>query len=676
MTAARVCHHWALVYLAIGEAVLSHQIELEKNGTSGISSHSFISDASQESSGKQLLRRQSEGVKQEVHAVLVNPSGAVAGVKHNGAQGKPRLSVVAPHNLAADLHEKNNVGHMTSSESTWQVVSIGDAQALTIHDGVIYIVAHEEAEHMLDQGIYTQVLSRMTPYSNWTLIGLGSLHSIAVHDAADGKTMYGVGNNSWLYRQKLSSMHNGSVWELTSIMTLTAIAISGDTIYGVSLEHPSQVYKFSCNIFGQPSAEFLGWEPFTTGPIRSFSIVGNSIFAILQNNMIYNKSLAREGLASWSSQEAIEDLWTLRNNANMLSVAVLGDTIYGVSLEHKICRSPVVAHSSWAPIGAGTMTSLAINAEGDTIYGAGADGKVYSQDLLTMSPGTPWTEVGSSYVTSIAIQGSTIYGVGSDKRVYMQPLETLATNSSWEVASSCCVLQIAAADGILYAVHEDLNIYGQIDILMTTNSNWVLIVEGPIKSIAIRADTLYGITPGGSMLVQRLSSMATSTPWKYGKDLGDSNYPSFQYISILAHNDIMYACGLDQVVYSKLIHHPIEYPPGLSALGDTHDQALFWNYTFARAPKQLQQHVHNLTTTVPHTTLPTDVPTLSPGPTIATTTDAILQDSEPGIAPRYVDTYRDQNSNISYSGAIRRSHAKSSIVAVLVCLCVTGVGGA
>lgn len=559
----------------------------------------------------------------------------------------------------------------------WQNISSGNALALTVHDGMLYITAYEDSLYLLDKGIFSQPLNRITPYSNWTLIGWGAMTSIAIHASEQGKMMYGVGTRSWLYRQKLATMRDNNVWELVSVFPVSSISISGDTIYGISPTHASQVYKLDCRIFGQPNGQFHGWFPVTTGPIKSLSIFGDSIFAIMENNKIYNKSLtlhlahasANTG-ANDTELVTFEDFWSLRNNANMLSIAVVGDTIYGVSPSHKVCRAPVVVHEKWAPIASGRMQSLAINANGDTIYAAGEDGNVYKQDLLTMGPGTEWLQVASPDVSSIAIQGGTIYGVGSDKTLYKQRVDSLSDGVSWERASACCVLQVSIADGIVYAVGEDLKVYSQNDILMTPTTQWVLVANGPWKFITTREDSMYGVDPEGVTHIQSLSYLTPYKKWtRTSIEDEDQNYPAKAYTCLTAHNDVMYACGPDMVVYSKLIDRHISYPPRLQARGDTYQQAMDWNLTGLHKARLETAGIETTPVFRETTTLSREDSPLNDQP--STSKVLVYQDGkEPGSSQRYIDTYRDKDASAVYGGGMREAPVKalSMIVSSLALL--------
>jgi hypothetical protein len=465
--------------------------------------------------------------------------------------------------------------------------------------------------------------------------------------------MYGVGAESWLYRQKLATMHDSKVWELVSVFPLSAIAIDGNTTYGTSPAHPSEVFKIDCRVFDSPNGKLHGWLLVTTGPVKSFSVFGDSIFAIMENSKIYNKSLAAQNLPSNATElPSFEDFWTLKNSANMLSIAVVGDTIYGVSQTYKVCRVPVVVNEKWAPIAAGRMQSLAFSANGDTIYAAGEDGNVYKQDLLTMSLGTEWIQVASPDVSSIAIQGGTIYGVSSDRRVYKQRLNSLSSEIPWERASACCVLQVAIADGIVYAVGEDSKVYSQNDILMTPSSQWVLVADGPWKYITTREDSMYGVDPYGITYIQSLSYLTPYKRWtRTSIEDEDQNYPAKAYTCITAHNDVMYACGQDMVIYSKFIDRHISYPPRLRARGNTYDQAFEKNLTDLRKyPSLATAHVETTPPFAATTTLKREVQDLSGS---STTTLQIYQDGqEPGLSKMYVDAYRDKNSSAIYGNAL------------------------
>jgi len=312
------------------------------------------------------------------------------------------------------------------------------------------------------------------------------------------------------------------------------------------------------------------------------------VFAVFRNNGIYHKPLGVAG-----------DQWTLKDPDGMLSIAVLGDSIYGVSLNHRVYRKPLIINKNWNRAAKGPMKSLAISSTEDIIYGLGDDGIVYKQDLVRMAIDTDWTAVSMGTMTSITIQGDMIYAVNAyDKRVYKQRADAMSSSTLWAQASACCVLQIAAADGIVYGIGEDHRVYRQADLLMTPDTEWNLASSGNVVSIAIRGDTIYGIDHEASTLQQRLSDMTSTSAWETSLFGPSWLTASKKHHAIMAHNDVMYACGEDMFVYTKLISRPMVYPRDLVAHGNTRWQAIHSNLT------DLAAHLEH----------PVIMPTLAPTP--------------------------------------------------------------
>jgi len=473
-------------------------------------------------------------------------------------------------------------------------MSLGDVQAITVEGGTIYAVGFYPDLTVLHQGIYKQELSEMTPYSAWTLIGYGSMKSIAVHNSDKGKVMYSVGHDSFLYNQDIATMPNASQWTLASIFPLTTIAISRDTIYGVSPDHPDKMYKRDLL---SPKLMDQNWQAIETGTIKSMTVLSGMVFALMDDGLIYKKFL------NVPSNFYLNTDWSQQvESPGLLSVAASGDTLYGVTAGHKVCRRPAMVNKEWKRSGKWNMRSVAIDSSTGTIYGAGIDGHVYKQDLATMSEFTEWGTAGigsngrvpvfdpnlhpypgrmvanAPIMLSIAIQGNTIYGVGQDKFVYRQQLSHMNPSSLWENASQCCILEIALADGIIYGVGPDNIVYKQADVLMSPDTAWIPASKAGVFSIAVRGDTIYGIGMDKAMYTQTLSRMTLDSSWS-PTTIDGSLYPSRFYTSIMAHNDVMYACADDHAVYTKLIDEPIRYPPGLKGEGNTHQEAFEHNLT-------------------------------------------------------------------------------------------------
>jgi len=572
-------------------------------------------------------------------------------VRRSISENRPTSATIATGgaavvDLAADSQR--------SFANHWREISVGDVHAITVDDGTIYATGVDKLK-ALDGGIFMQALSTLSPYSNWTLIGYGSMSSIAVHNSPSGKIMYGVGsNNSWLYKQNLATMASNNVWMVASVFSLSSVAISGDLVYGVSRDHPGQLYKANVNLMheysGLGKATSGGWETVAAASdVKSLTIASGSIFAIFDNNAIYQKLLGVD--------KDPESDWTQQDRGDMVSIAVVGDTMYGVSKDHKVYREPLTINKRWTKAAKGPMRSLAIGTLEDTIYGLAQDGRVHKQDLVKLSPDRSWEPVtaGGDW-TSMTIQGDMIYAVGHDKKVYKQTLSLMSDKSEWKQASACCVKQITAADGVIYGIGEDNRVYHQADHSMTLDSKWILASKGNVVSITVRGDTIYGIDPDGFTFEQRRSHMTNATEWA-ASFFEDALYPSKKYLSIMAHNDIMYACGIDMVVYTKRIKSDATYPPNLVPRGNTHRQALQWNLTDlsgtsrrltpsspASLPirKAAAKAPHAIVTPIVHHTeahARRNEPMVYRGRTVATTTEKA---SIVGVHDRFVDRFQDQ----------------------------------
>lgn len=491
-----------------------------------------------------------------------------------GTGAMKKLSAIASHEFFES--GTRSLALIEEKSSHWQLVSATDVQAIAVDGDSIYAVATDPLA-ILEKGIFKQPLDAITPYSNWTLLGYGSMTSIAIHNSVTGKVMYGVGDKNWLFSQDIAVMPTSNVWTVTSTFPLTAIAISGDTIYGTSPHHPETLFKQSLLL----NISILNpWEPAGTGrPAESLSVINGLVFAYSEGTMYSRELSAKNGFGASELTAYEKTDWSGKSERGMQSIAVFGDTIYGVSADHMVYRKPLIVNEKWAKVAQVSMQSLAIHTTKGIIYGTGDDGTVYKQDLTRLNGSTAWVPASAlSNVVEIAIQGDTIYGVGTDHKVYKQSLHIMGLSTTWEEAAACCVTQIAAADGIVFGVGLDHSIYHQMGVLMEPNNQWILANTASVLSIAIRGDTIYGLDTGGNIYEQPLSTMKVDSKWT-PSSMEDGQYPSAKYLSIMVHNDIMYACGEDMAVYTKLIAKAITYPSGLSVHGNTHKQALEWNLT-------------------------------------------------------------------------------------------------
>jgi len=130
----------------------------------------------------------------------------------------------------------------------------------------------------------------------------------------------------------------------------------------------------------------------------------------------------------------------------------------------------------------------------NTVYSIQKD-TLWTQDLRTMTPTSPWTQASKKGIIGIVIDGDTIWAAGSNYYIYKQTLSTMTTTSSWTQAGPNGCLDIAIHSGTLYCVGTDKNIYTQSLSTMTTASHslWYKVpLACCISSIVIHAGKVYG----------------------------------------------------------------------------------------------------------------------------------------------------------------------------------------
>lgn len=243
-----------------------------------------------------------------------------------------------------------------------------------------------------DDRVYRQVLSTMSPLTEWALTSKGDVTSIAV----DGGIIYGVGIDHAIRRQSLSSMRTSSDWVLISKSGVTSIAIRGDTIYGVGL-----------------------------------------------SGDIWKQTLSTMTTATE---------WKRASRGNVKSIALAGDMVYAVGADHSVRKQHVHTMSltsDWIEASKGDVVSVAIN--GDTIYGVGTasfGGNVMKQRLSTMSTYTDWVVASSGSVVALAIPQATLPFQGRLLSIAMPSLwneEAEVVSELGSNASAAAALNLAAA---------------------------------------------------------------------------------------------------------------------------------------------------------------------------------------------------------------------------------------
>lgn len=556
-------------------------------------------------------------------------------------------------------------------EDVWQLISTGDLRAMTIHKGWVYGVG-QDVLPVIDCGIFTQELASMTPYTNWTLWGYGSLSSIAVHASDDGDIMYGVkgnGTGSWLYKQALDDMPKHSTWTIASIFKLSAIAIDGHHIYGISPDNPGLLYKTDLRYM----VEFSGWQPVDSGNIKTFSVHHGTVYAMFENSAIYTKFLAEPG----SFEAGLANrTWMLKDQANLLGVQFVGDHMYGIKPDHKIYRKPCTVNNEWEKsqfgevannIGSGfggrTMSakvdiewrSLAIGPYEDVIYALSKDNSVYKQYLTGLGiqkyDWEPISQLMAQGLQSIAIQGHTLYASADDGTVFKQDAKAMTRATSWQLAGKCCVRQLTAGDGIIFGISttKPYHIWKQVAELMTPTSPWYIAnVQQEFTSLATRGDSIYGVSTLGLLMHQKLSTLSRDSGWEI-TSFEDGKYPSNEYLCLMAHRDLMYACGKDFDIYTKIIKAPVAYAPHLRALGNTRWQALHYNLTdmWNHSLSPIGIHVPNPNATSEETSSSSNSNSTYNGGHVEdmmSTPSTTYTIQEAGVSANYVDHYQDQPS--------------------------------
>mmetsp|Transcript_40201 Transcript_40201/g.66499 ORF Transcript_40201/g.66499 Transcript_40201/m.66499 type:complete len:344 (+) Transcript_40201:157-1188(+) len=220
-----------------------------------------------------------------------------------------------------------------SSTSQWTKLTAGQGagkvHAIAVHDGIMYAV-------FSDGRIRKEWLARLPDRENlaWgELCSRGFVQSIAV-DAGHG-IMYAVLEDGKLYKQGLSRMTQETRWILAS-----AVEPFSDAIFVVV--HGGDIYlvKSDFKLYRQQLiglSETSGWEQVTQEGVSAIAIEGQSIYGIMRDLHVHSQLFSAMNPKS---------PWTLVQ----LSGSSAGSQVCRRLQCHRSLRFPrLVSHQSWRP---------------------------------------------------------------------------------------------------------------------------------------------------------------------------------------------------------------------------------------------------------------------------------------------------------------------------------------
>jgi len=203
------------------------------------------------------------------------------------------------------------------------------------------------------------------------------------------KTIYGVGDDSKVYKQFLGGMKPASAWELAGDGPMRSITIDGDTIFGIGSD--MKLYKQPLTTMSPSSAWALAAG---SGDVLSAAVHDGTIYAVGIDYAIYKQSLSAMSTSS---------AWSWAGKGAVSFIAISGDEMYGIASDDQVYKQPLssISKGSWSLAGSGYVASFTM--DGDTVYGAGRDKRVYTQTLSKMSASSPWSPAGNGKMSSLAI---------------------------------------------------------------------------------------------------------------------------------------------------------------------------------------------------------------------------------------------------------------------------------
>lgn len=211
------------------------------------------------------------------------------------------------------------------------------------HFAYMYAVA-------VNGSLLRQPLLMMTPGTQWRLV---SAEPKVVHATIDHDVIYAVTDQHRVVSTHISLLDS---WTLASAGDVISIAITGDTIYGVTLDF--QLVK-------QPLAGmtiFSGWSVITGVPsgmkVSSIFIYGRTMYGVDEAGRVLTKSLSH-----------LEDEWKVISVSGLTlrisSVVRYGDTIWGSTASGIVMQrfSTMNLDTPWYPTSVGAVTSIALLSE-------------------------------------------------------------------------------------------------------------------------------------------------------------------------------------------------------------------------------------------------------------------------------------------------------------------------
>jgi hypothetical protein len=204
------------------------------------------------------------------------------------------------------------------------------------------------------------------------------------------------------------------------------------------------------------------------------AVHGSEVFAVGQDNRVYKQTIAGlvEDMASLDSCGGAKS-WTLASRTGVSSIAI----------------------------------------EQGSMYGAGSDGRVYKQELSSMTTSSPWDVVSGPAVSDIAVAGNTIYGIGRNGQLFKQLLSTMSRSSSWVLAAQGGLKSVTTVPdlGLVLAVGSDDSLRGQFVSEMTSASSWQPKSSSGVISAAVTSPPCRDVSGSYTVYKSTLPSEVSET---------------------------------------------------------------------------------------------------------------------------------------------------------------------
>eukprot|EP00971_Amphidinium_carterae_P327390 6458721-Amphidinium_carterae.1 len=137
-----------------------------------------------------------------------------------------------------------------------------------------------------DGQVYAQAVRLITPETEWTLSGNGSLDGIA----ADASWVYGINKEDRrVYKQHISKLTPSSDWELLSEGPCLDIAVDGDMMYGAMMDG----CVWSQNLTSLPhfAKNVSAWQRRSGPHVVSLAVSNGSIYGVGGGGDLWKQSL-------------------------------------------------------------------------------------------------------------------------------------------------------------------------------------------------------------------------------------------------------------------------------------------------------------------------------------------------------------------------------------------------